>query len=462
MSRRISFVYSPLCLLAICIAFMISSCGHGADESWNPGGPGGMPPGTGGVAFRLVWQQPLFRANAQFTPSFNACVDRRIDTIAATVSDGTTTVTSDSWPCSAHEGLIIAIPSGSNYTVQIIGMSSGPTTTTWTGLASPVIVNTGQITNAGTIVMTYVGGDTTRPNVTSIAPHSNSTGTTDVPITARINIAFDKPMAISTITANNITLNNGSVSGTVSYNAATHIAAFTPSAALAYSTEYVVKVISCVTPTCITDTAGNLVWDYQDTFSTESGPTDIPAAPSTGLAAPGNGQVTLDWLASNGATSYNIHYGLTSGSTNTIISNVRPPFVHLGLPNGQTYYYVVFAVNSYGASASAEASGTPAFPTGNPLPPASITVDPSSGQNIITWAAVSGATSYNLYWSTTPITPDKYAADNVVRGVGSPYTHAGLMDALPYCYIITAMNANGESADSKQACGGVGSIQLYW
>ncbi len=61
-----------------------------------------------------------------------------------------------------------------------------------------------------------------------------------------------------------------------------------------------------------------------------------------------------------------------------------------------------------------------------------------------------------------PIIPDKNSADHVVRGVVSPFTHTGLTDGLPYCYIITAMNANGESADSMQACGGIGSIQLYW
>ncbi len=249
------------------------------------GGPGAMAPGTGGVAFRLVWQPPLSRAKAQFTPSFNACVDRAINTIAATVSNGTTTVTSASWPCSAHEGLILTVPAGTNFTVQVNGISSGPTTTTWSGLASPVTVTSGQITDAGTIVMSYIGTDTAQPTVISIAPHSNPAITTNVPVTDRFIIAFNEPMAISTITAANIT---SSVSGIVSYDAASNTAAFTPSATIAYDTQYVLQVISCVTATCITDTAGNqLASDYTNTFTTESAPVAVPGAPSTVTAKAG-------------------------------------------------------------------------------------------------------------------------------------------------------------------------------
>ena len=202
---------------------MLEQCGRVR----RPGRPGGMAPGTGGVAFRLVWQQPLARAKSFLTPSFNACVDRGIGTIAATVSDGTTTV-SASWPCSAHEGLILGVPAGTNYTVQVNGISSGATI--WSGLTSTITVNAGQITDAGTIVMGYVGGDTTQPTVISIDPHSSPTITTNVPATDRFSIVFDEPMAISTITAANITLkltdNTPLFPGTVSYDRASNTAAY--------------------------------------------------------------------------------------------------------------------------------------------------------------------------------------------------------------------------------------------
>ena len=475
MFRPTSPKYSSLCLFAICILLMslFSACSRdSAQQSGVPpaGDSGPMAPGTGGVAFRLVWQQRLSRAKALLTPSFNACVDHGISTIAATVSTGTTTVTSGAWPCSAHEGLILGVPAGANYTVQVNGISSG--STAWSGLTSALTVTSGQVTNAGTIVMSYIGGDTTQPTVISIDPHSSPTNTTSVPLTDRFTIAFSEPMAISTVTSTNITLINtadtSTVPGVVSYGTGSTDAAFIPSADLAPDTTYALQVISCVTTTtCITDTAGNtLASNSTNTFTTETASSGVPAAPSGVTAAPGNGQATLDWPATNGATSYNVYYGTAPGvttTTGTPMLGVRAPAVHIGLSNGTTYYYIATAVNGFGESpASAEASATPVFPAGNPLPPASLTVTTGSGQNSISWPAVSGATSYNLYWSTRPIIPDKYSADNVVRGVTSPYTHTGLTGGLLYCYIVTAMNANGESADSMQACSGVGAIEIIW
>jgi hypothetical protein len=472
MPSHLSRLFFSLCLSVICIAVLGSACSKSTDESAVPGGPGPMAPGTGAVAFRLVWQQPSSKANALSTPSFNACVDRGISTIAATVSAGTATVASASWPCSAHEGLMFGVPAGANYTVRIDGISSGPTITTWSGLASPITVNTGQITSAGTIVMSYIGGNTTPPTVVSINPYSNPAITTSVPVTDRFTIAFDKPMAISTLTATNITLINAgdasTVPGIVSYVTSSNAAAFTPSANLAPSTPYVLHVISCVTPTsCITDLQGNqLASDSTNTFTTELPSSGIPAAPLGFTAMPGNGQVTLDWLATSGSTTYNVYYGTSPGvttATGTPMPDVRAPGVQIGLANGTTYYYIITAVSSSGESpASAEISATPLFPAGNPLPPASLAMATGSGQNSITWPAVTGATSYNLYWSTMPVTPDITAADHVIRSVTSPFAHTGLTDGLRYCYIVTAMNSNGESAGSMQACGGVGAIQFIW
>jgi hypothetical protein len=467
-------VYRSLCLLAICILFTsafsaCSSGGSGGGAEQQSGDPNAFPPGSGGVVFGITWQRPSANAQApRFAPSFNSCVDFGIDTISATVSNGTTTVASGSWPCSLHGGSVLAVPAGTNYTLRVDGISAG--LTTWRGLTSSVIVNASQITNAGTIVMNYIGTDATQPTVTSLGPKSNPAITTSVPATDRVAIVFDSPMAISTITTNNIALkliDNTPISGTISYNAGSNTAAFTPSTTLAYDTQYVIEVISCVTPTCITDAAGNqLATDYTNTFTTESAPIAVPGAPSGVTATPANGQVTLDWLASNGSTSYNIYYLTSAGvttTTGTLIPDARAPFVHLGRTNNTTYHYIVTAVNSFGESPiSAEVNATPAFPAGNPLPPATLTVTSLSGQNIVTWPAVAGATSYNLYWSTSFITFGKYAADNVIRDATSSFTHTGLTDGVAYCYIVTAINASGESADSMQACGGMGIIQINW
>jgi hypothetical protein len=235
-------------------------------------------------------------------------VDYGIETISLTVVSGTTTIASSSWPCSLHQGRVLGVPTGLNYTLQVKALSSG--TTLWSGQATSITVNVGLVTNTGTISMSYVGGDSATPTVTLIGPNSIPTNTTSVPITDRINIAFSKSMAISTITSTNITLNNGSLAGTVSYDSASNTAAFIPASKLAYGTQYVLQVVSCVTGSCITDTAGNqlLSSSYTNTFMTESAPTGTANQPAGLATKAGNGQVILEWPAVNGATSYNVYY----------------------------------------------------------------------------------------------------------------------------------------------------------
>ncbi|WP_281888242.1 cellulase family glycosylhydrolase [Paenibacillus sp. YYML68] len=86
-----------------------------------------------------------------------------------------------------------------------------------------------------------------------------------------------------------------------------------------------------------------------------------PAAPTGVSAAAGNGQATLTWQASIGATSYQVKRAVTSGGPYTTIGTVTgTSFTNTGLTNGTTYYYVVSAVNSAGVSAnSSEVSVQP-------------------------------------------------------------------------------------------------------
>lgn len=426
--------------------------------------PATLPPGTGAITFQIVMQPSTSSTAHLRTPLFNSCVDYGIGTISATVLSGTTTITSASWPCSLHQGAVVGVPAGSNYTLRVAGISSG--TTQWSGQVSSLAVTAGQVTNAGTVTISYVGTDTTNPTVSLIGPNSNI-ASPNVPVTDRINITFSESMMISTVTSTNITLNNGSpVQGTVSYDSASKTAAFIPSANLATNTQYVLQVL-----TGVKDTAGRqLATSSTFTFTTEPDPAVTAGAPSALTAKPGNGQVTLDWLAVNGATSYNVYYLTSAGVTTTSgtkMASVKAPAVHLGLTNGTTYYYIVTAVNGFGESpASVETNATPTLPAGNPAAPTNFTVTYNSGSglpNTMTWTTVSGM-SYNLYWSTRPIYPDHTAADNVIRYVtpGS-YSHSNVQPGVTYCYIVTAMNSAGESADSMQVCGpAAGSIQIFW
>jgi hypothetical protein len=90
----------------------------------------------------------------------------------------------------------------------------------------------------------------------------------------------------------------------------------------------------------------------------------VPAVPMNVMATAANGQLTLSWSASSGATSYNVKRSTTSGGPyTTVASPTTTSYTDAGLTNGTTYFYVVSAVNTAGESAnSSQVSATPASP----------------------------------------------------------------------------------------------------
>jgi hypothetical protein len=65
----------------------------------------------------------------------------------------------------------------------------------------------------------------------------------------------------------------------------------------------------------------------------------------------------------------------------------------------------------------------------------------------INWELVSGADSYNVYWSLKPgVTLDS----NQMSATTSPLVHASLADQTTYYYALTAVNPSRESALSDE------------
>ena len=174
-----------------------------------------------------------------------------------------------------------------------------------------------------------------------------------------------------------------------------------------------------------------------------------PTAP-TGLAAtPGNGQVSLSWTASAGASSYNVMRGDASGGPySTVASGVTATsFTNTGLINGATYYYVVTAVNSLGESGNSnEASATPQGGS-PPAAPTGLTATPGNAQVTLSWTGSAGATRYWVKRSTTSGGP--YEA--VAGPIGTTFTNYSLTNGTTYYYVVTAENAEGESGNSNEA-----------
>ena len=110
--------------------------------------------------------------------------------------------------------------------------------------------------------------DTTPPTVASVSPPDHAL---DVAVNTPINVTFSEAMDPTTINGTTITLKNSNtsapVTGTVSYNSATHVATFTPTSALANGTGYTVTVTAGTTG--VKDISGNaLASQFISTFTT--------------------------------------------------------------------------------------------------------------------------------------------------------------------------------------------------
>ena len=168
-----------------------------------------------------------------------------------------------------------------------------------------------------------------------------------------------------------------------------------------------------------------------------------PAAAPTGLSATASkGQVSLSWAGSTGAASYDIYRATSSGnegSTPIATGVTTTSFTDIGVSGTTTYYYEVSAVNVAGQSTlSSEVHATlpqvPAAPTG---------LAASAGlTNVsLSWNAVSGATSYNIYRSDTA---------GIFATVTTPsYNDTNVTASTTYSYQVSGVNSNGEGAKSS-------------
>jgi hypothetical protein len=179
------------------------------------------------------------------------------------------------------------------------------------------------------------------------------------------------------------------------------------------------------------------------------GGTQPPAAPAGLQATAGNAQISLTWIASSGATSYNVKRSTTNGGPYTkIASPTTASYIDTSLINGTPYYYVVTAVNSAGESnPSVQATATPTAPVPVPPVPTGLQATAGNAQVSLNWNASSGATSYNVKRSTTNGGPYTTIASTTT----ATYTDTGLTNGTPYYYVVTAVNSAGESNPSAQA-----------
>ena len=180
------------------------------------------------------------------------------------------------------------------------------------------------------------------------------------------------------------------------------------------------------------NTAGWSLWSSPVTVTPDY-PT--PSVPTSLVAAAGNGQISLAWVASADAVSYQVFRGgvLIASPTDTT-------YVDAGIPNGEAQTYTVVAVGvTHPSSASSPVVATPVAPA--PSAPTGVLATPGDRQIVLTWAAPAGATSYRVYRN----------GFSVATTVVPTFTDTGLTNATSYTYTVVAYTVNSPASGASSA-----------
>ena len=178
-----------------------------------------------------------------------------------------------------------------------------------------------------------------------------------------------------------------------------------------------------------------------------------PTAPVVKLGnSAASGKPMLTWNAVEGATSYRIYRSTSKGSGYSLLgTTTATSYTNTGAKAGTTYYYRVKACNDAGLSPySNVVSGKVKSVTPKPSAPVvKIGHSASSGKPMLTWNAVSGATSYKVYRATSQ--NGTYSLLGTVTATS--YTNTGAKAGTTYYYKVKAVNSAGESAYSNVVSG---------
>jgi len=152
--------------------------------------------------------------------------------------------------------------------------------------------------------------------------------------------------------------------------------------------------------------------------------------------------VIVNWSAVAGATGYRVYRSTTaSGAYSPVANTTSTSFTNSGLTSGTTYYYKVTAYTNAGEgtqSAYVSVTTVPSVPT-------NVTASTSSGNVVVSWAQVTGATGYYVYRGATA----SGAYSRVTDVTSASYTDAEVSPGTSYYYKVSAYTSGGESSQSS-------------
>ena len=170
--------------------------------------------------------------------------------------------------------------------------------------------------------------------------------------------------------------------------------------------------------------------------------TSDPVTPGNPLLTPANliarasdvAQVTLQWVQSPNALSYNIYRGSTPGGPYVFKASVpstETSYIDNTVIPGSAYYYVVTSVNDSGVNSTYSNEAGVDFTV---TVPSGLAAIPGNGTMQVTWNAAGGASQYYLYRSLTP----GGAFMLVYSGATPSFTDPDIRHGLDYYYSVAA------------------------
>lgn len=312
-------------------------------------------------------------------------------------------------------------------------------------------VISGTATTVGTSTFTVTVTDSSNPPKSasvqfSITVSSMSITTASLPA-ATVGIAYSQTLAVAGGTSPYTwSVSVGALPAGLNLNSATGVISGTPTTS---GTSTFTVSVSDSSATVNTATAQFSITVSAMTVTTTSLPAATVGTAYNQTLAVAGGTAPYTWSLQGGALPASLGLsagGAISGTPTTAgISNFTVLVTDSAVPANTATKPLSITVGS--------GQAVPAAPTG-------VTATGRANLVTISWPAVTGATSYRIYFSTTSgVTP---ANGTPLLNATSPFDHPNLATNTTYYYVVTALNASGESAPSAQVSAlTLNNTQLY-
>lgn len=182
-----------------------------------------------------------------------------------------------------------------------------------------------------------------------------------------------------------------------------------------------------------------------------------PTAPDSIVATVVNTtQIKLTWKPSGNANSYSVKRSLSSGGPYTTLQTgiTGASFTDaVPVPEVKNYYVITALANELESGISNEV-----FATVPPAVPGKPVVTNKNAQVDLKWDTAYGASSYKVKRGTV----SGGAYTTIATVTSNSYSDMNVTNGSPYYYVVAAVGATKESADSPEAYAVPGSYSLTW